>query len=409
MSASLPCGRTEAWLLLLALASLSPAVLCGCSKQSSSRDGDQKPEIVAVPSRGGAITVVATGDLLLGNASASKLAEKGFDWPFVHVQPLLDGADLVIGNVAAPITTVKKRLADEKDYAYQVNPAAGPALKRAGFHALCLANDHVLDFGVPGLQETIAVLRTNQLIPFGAGDNEREARRGVVYDFGTLRIGLLGYGQKGSETKSIAKEKRAGYSGLSKNKLAQDIPRMREHADMVVVSLHWGKNYKDVTESQHELGRKAIDLGADIVFGHHPHVAQGIEVYRGKPILYSLGNFVFGSRGRFEKDKQAYGLVARWVFEGKALKWVLATPIAVNNELVKFQPRRVNADEAKQALEPHLKQYNTAVRWEGDTAFIGFAADWQTAALPRISWTNTATQPAAIPSPSAAARVPPPQ
>ena len=366
-----------------------PLTLCACSKQTPQTNSDQGPPVIKVSARGGAVSVVSVGDILLGNASSTQLANQGYDWSFEHVQPLLGSADLVIGNLAAPVTTSTKKQArekGEKDYAYKLSHASAAALKRAGFHAVSLGNNHILDYGMNGLRDTLAILRTNDLVGFGAGDNEEEARRGVIYDFGTVRIGVLGYGEEGNEAKSVAKGERGGYALLAEKNLAADIPQMRAHADVVLVSVHWGKNYKDVTDAQHKLGQRAIELGADIVCGHHPHIAQGIEVYKGKPIMYSLGNFVFGTRGRFPDDKQGYGLVSRLVFEGKALKWVLATPIAVNNDLVKFQPRRVPAEEAKQSLEGHLKRYGTHARWEGDTAFIGFGSEWESAALPNVPW-----------------------
>ena len=182
--------------------------------------------------------------------------------------------------------------------------------------------------------------------------------------------------------------------------MERDIARMRKYADVVVISVHWGSNYKTVRKSQEKMGRRAIELGADIVYGHHPHIAQGIEIYRGKPIIYSVGNFVFGTTGSYEKEEHEYGLVSRWIFEGKSLKWLLTTPIAVNNKDVNFQPRRVDAQEAQRMFEPHLAAYGTAVRWQGDTAFIGFATDWQTAVLPALPWmqgaTNAPTPPAVL-------------
>ena len=95
-------------------------------------------------------------------------------------------------------------------------------------------------------------------------------------------------------------------------------------------------------------------------------------MYRGKPIVYSVGNFTFGTPGRFPRGKQGYGLVVRYVFRDGILARLLATPIAVNNKLVKFQPRRVPADEARSALAPRLRAYGTRARWEGDTAVIEF-------------------------------------
>ena len=378
-------SRPRAVLLSTALA--LPMMLCSCGKPPPAATGKtgRTPAVVQMPRSTGTVSVVSVGDILLGSTAAPQLAAKGFDWPFEQVQPLLSRADIVVGNLAAPITSAAKKTSGEKDYSYKVSQASAPALKRAGFHAVSLGNNHVLDFGIPGMRDTIAALRTNNIEAFGAGASEDDARRGLVHDFGTLRIGWIGCGDDGTEPKALAKGKRGGFVLLSEKNLEEDIASMRKHADVVVVSVHWGKNYKGVTEAQQKLGRRAIELGADIVVGHHPHVAQGIEIYQGKPILYSVGNFVFGTKGRYE-GKQAYGLVTRWLFEGKTLKWILATPIAVNNEMVKYQPQRVSASEAQEAFGPHLKRYNTPARWEGDTAFIGLGTQSGSAALPRLPW-----------------------
>jgi poly-gamma-glutamate synthesis protein (capsule biosynthesis protein) len=378
------CQLLQAGIVLGAL--LTCALLAaGCSKKSTASGVESGPAVIKMTARSNTISLVSVGDVLLGNAAAPYLETNGYDWPFANVKALLDSADLVVGNLAAPITTRTKKLSSDDDYTYKVAPDSAAALKRAGFHALSLGNNHVLDYGVAVMRETIEALRTNNIAAFGAGDSEDEARRGIIYDFGTVRIGLLSYGDDGSDSKGRAKGARGGYAALSRTNLTQDIARMRTNADVVVVSFHWGKNYKDVTESQQKTGRRAIELGADIVCGHHPHIVQGIEMYQGKPIIYSLGNFVFGTKGKY-KDKQGYGLVSRLIFEGKALKWVLATPIAVDNDIVKFQPRKVPPAEAQLALEPQLKRFNTPYRWEGDTAFIAMGADTQTASLPPLPW-----------------------
>jgi poly-gamma-glutamate synthesis protein (capsule biosynthesis protein) len=400
--------------LLLPFTPLLVVVLVGCGKnvQSDAPETIRKtargnapetirktargnaPETIRKKARGTNVSVVFVGDILLGDAAAKQFELNGYDWSFEHVKNLIADSDVVIGNLEGPITTAKKMLSKEKKYSYKVKPASAPALKRAGFHAMSLANNHTLDYGPAGMFETIALLRTNDIVPFGAGGNEAEARRGIVYDFGTIRLGVLGYADDWDELRPLnwyAKGAQSGCARLSTKNLQADIGRMRQYADVVVISAHWGSNYKDVKNSQKEMGRRAIDLGADIVCGHHPHIAQGIEIYRGKPIIYSVGNFVFGTRGRYEKEEDEYGLVSRWVFEGKSLKWLVTTPIAVNNKEVNFQPQRVAAEEARRMFQPRLQAFNTAARWEGGTAFIGFGPDWQTAALPAVPWIQATT------------------
>jgi len=179
--------------------------LCACTKQAPQTASESGPPVIKISPRGGEVSVVSVGDILLGNASSAELANQGYDWSFEHVQPLLGSADLVIGNLAAPITTSTKKQARDKDYAYKVSHASAVALKRAGFHALCLGNNHVLDYGITGLRDTIAILNTNGLSGFGAGDNEEAARRGIIYDFGMVRIGFSAMAKKAASPKPLPK------------------------------------------------------------------------------------------------------------------------------------------------------------------------------------------------------------
>ncbi len=331
--------------------------------------------------------MVSVGDILLADAARAKLKQHGYRWPLARVRTLLDGADLLIGNLEGPITSSTKKALPRKKWSYKMDRKAAVALAAAGFDALCLANNHILDYGPRGLADTITALEANGIRWFGGGRDETEARQGVVFDIGGLRVGLLGYYERflGEAFQSrYASGNHAGAAMLTEDGLEEDIERMRRHADVVIVSFHWGANYKEVTRFQRDMGRRAIALGADVVNGHHPHIAQGVEVYRGKPIVYSVGNFTFGTPGRFKKGKQGYGLVVRYLFRNGGLRWLLATPIAVNNKLVHFQPHRVPAEEARGELEPRLKAFGTHARWVKDTAVLGFGPGAIAGELPPV-------------------------
>lgn len=382
---SIASGKIAA-LFCVALSTFYPAKAQTVAEEAKSL----APVIIAKTAlRPGSVSLTAVGDILLGDAATPLLERHGFDWPLEKVRTLLGESDLVIGNLEAPITNENQVFAPRKKYSYKADPQSALALRRAGLDAFSLANNHALDYGLSGMRETISILQTNGVAAFGAGENEAQARRGLVYQWDDFRVGLLSYGQEWGETRGMGWEADGQHGGsalLSEENLKRDIAHLRRYADTVIVSAHWGNNYQGIKKSQRLLGRRAIELGADIVIGHHPHIAQGVEIYRGKPIIYSLGNFVFGTRGRFRQNAAGgYGLVVRLIFENKTLSWLLATPIAVDNRTVNFQPRRLDADEAQRALEPLLKSEATPSRWRGDTALIGFAEDWETQPLPAIA------------------------
>jgi poly-gamma-glutamate synthesis protein (capsule biosynthesis protein) len=128
---------------------------------------------------------------------------------------------------------------------------------------------------------------------------------------------------------------------MTRPTVQQAIRRLRPRVDVLVVGFHWGRNYEPVTPLQKRWGRRAVTAGADLVLGHHPHVAQGVEVYRGVPILYSLGNFTFSTPGRFRKvdERSRYGWVADVAIARGRITGIDLLAIEVDNRKVHYQPR----------------------------------------------------------------------
>jgi len=317
--------------------------------------------------------ISSVGDMMLCDKALPTLEKHGYDYFFQKVGPLFENADLVMGNLEAPITQHDVRLDPDKEWSYHQEPIAADALRESGFDVLCLANNHVLDFGEVGLQDTLDNLQRVGIVPLGAGMDEEAARQGHVVDLSGTRVGLLAY-QKSSRGKRkagwFAEGDHPGCVPMDRDVMREDIARMRERADVVIVHCHYGKNYAQVTEFQEKISREIIDMGADAVNGHHSHAAQGVEIYKGKPILYSLGNFAFGSKGRFERGKQGYGYVARYNLCNGRLESVELDLVGVNNRIVDFITSIIPEDEARQVIGELMEPYGTEVRWEGSTAII---------------------------------------
>ena len=151
-----------------------------------------------------------------------------------------------------------------------------------------------------------------------------------------------------------------GVAALSEDSLRIDIEAMRPLVDVLIVSVHWGDDYKPVRQLQRNFGRLAIDLGADAVIGHHPHVPQPVELYKGRPIIYSIGNFVFSSMGKEEYEphlgerrKLCCGMpvILHIDYMSRRVKMIEFIPVLTQNHVIKFVSRRADFNEAHNALE----------------------------------------------------------
>lgn len=313
----------------------------GCS-----RCGGPPPPRPPAPGQERPVHVVMVGDTLLADASQPLLNRHGYDHPFVHLKDLVSDHDLLVVNLEGPITEHPTRHAPSKSYSYKASPSSARALANLGVDLACLANNHAFDYGLQGMRDTMRHLKDVGIGSFGAGEDEARAVEGVVLEIAGARIGFVGFmephGDYEGSYRYFATGDRPGVARMDAGSVRRSIQAMRPGVDTLIASFHWGRNYERPTATQREMGRLAAEAGADVVVGHHPHVAQGIELHRGVPILYSLGNFAFGTPGRFRKvdPRMAYGWVADIAIEGGRVARLALTPIEVDNQKVHFQPRR---------------------------------------------------------------------
>lgn len=320
--------------------------------------------------------LVMVGDTMLGNAASSRLESQGYDFTLRRLAPAIAGKDWLVGNLEGPITDYTLPLDSGKLYAYHVDPQAAPMLRRFGFDMMCLANNHVLDYGPPGLRDTLNLLDTAGIRHFGAGYTQAEATGGEIVELKGVKIGFLGFMQPYDlythRYPWFATGSRPGVARMDRKTVQAAIRALRPRVDVLIVSFHWGRNYMDRIDMQQRFARLAIDAGASLVVGHHPHVPQGVELYKGVPILYSLGNFAFGSSGRWELAAPIlrHGWVADITLSGKQLSGVRLRAIATDNAATDYQAR-----PAPKAL-PDLVNYvqrgldPQALTIEGDAAVV---------------------------------------
>lgn len=253
----------------------------------------------------GKAKVAFVGDVMLGESEATgRLLAAGGD-PLAKVRQMLAAADLRVANFESSAGT-KGQPDPDKPYSFRT---AQSALKpfSAVFEAASLANNHAGDFGRADFVETLAALQAAGTKTFGGGRNPAEAHQPVILERNGVNIALLGYLDFFPRWFAAAPEL-PGVAWLDADLVRQDIARARAAgADVVVVIPHWGmEDEPRANDRQRRLARALIDAGADAVIGGHPHVVQDYEIYRGKPIVYSLGNFVFDG---FEDEKNLTGWV----------------------------------------------------------------------------------------------------
>ena len=238
--------------------------------------------------------MAAGGDVMGDRGVGTFLDKNGGPAVFAQVKPYLDKADVAFVNLEGPVSD-KGTQAVGKEVTFRARPALIDGLASAGIDVVSQANNHSLDYGSAALLDTILRLGTVGIAHAGAGANDKAAAAPALLETPAGTVAVLAF------TDIIpggfpAGPARAGVNPASpdRDKVLASIKAAKARADYVIVSFHWGIEYTaGANQDQRDLAHAAIDAGADLVLGHHPHVIQGLELYRGKLIAYSLGDFVF--------------------------------------------------------------------------------------------------------------------
>lgn len=258
------------------------------------------------------IKLAAVGDIMLGRDVERRLAPFGYDYfhPFEAVSGFLGEGDIVFGNLEHPLTSREKSLDRNRKYILRGRTEAVSGIQRAGFNLLSLANNHIMDYYGDGLIDTMALLSSHGLAFAGAGKDLAAARSPAILEKNGCRVGLLAYTDMAGtyyegnpSIRFAADEQSPGVAPIKPEWMLEDIRKVRDDVDLLIVSLHWGvEDSFGIAPEQKQLARRLMDEGADVILGHHPHWFQGIELYQGKPIVYSLGNFVFDQHAAESKE-----------------------------------------------------------------------------------------------------------
>lgn len=264
-------------------------------------------------------------------------------YPFQNIASVLREADVAFANLETP-------LSDRARYsgAFRTPTAFADGLRWTGIDVVSTANNHALDAEGLGLLDTKAALWQAGIGAVGTGRDLEDARRPFIVERNGITIAFLGYAQfvnGGSE--AFAQPDRSGVVPLDPFIIEEDIRRVRDQVDYVIVSFHWAiENSQDTHPAARTFAHRIIDAGADVILGHHPHVPRGVEVYNGRVIFYSLGNFIFGHNHTYWMDNY----LARLTLTPERIQRVEILPISGRGNGLS-QPRLLEGEEARALLE----------------------------------------------------------
>ena len=274
--------------------------------------------------------ILLGGDVMLSRYVGIVARAKGDPgWPLHDVSVLLSSADIAFANLESPFSN-RGRVVD-KGMLFKAEPEMIQALERAGIDIVSTANNHARDCGRYGVEYTLDWLQQHGIAAVGTAPTGEAARRGTVLERNGVRFGFLAYTYDQSNGNHADLDDRIAM--MDGAQVAGDVKSMLERADVVTVSMHAGVEYqRRPNAQQQQFAHAAIDAGASVVVGHHPHVTQPVESYGNGVIFYSLGNLVFD---QFQQKETQRGWIGDVRFAGKRMAEYSVIPV----DIVRTAPR----------------------------------------------------------------------
>ncbi len=341
---------------IVMLALTAVMVLCGCMQESSVPSSGESVEMAESPAT--TVTMSFAGDCTLGTDSAFggitlpvEVSNVGGDYSyfFRNVKEYFESDDLTIVNLEGTLTDRGAR--EDKTFAFRGSPEYVNILTEGFVEAVTLANNHSRDYGEVSLEDTKRYLDDAGIVWF-------ENLNTKVIDVKGVKVGLIGL---------------YALNGTAEGNLPKAMDKVKaDGAEIIVVEVHWGiegDNYPQ--DSQISLAHDAIDMGADIVIGHHPHVLQGIETYKGRKIAYSMGNFCFGgNQNPRDKDtmilRQSFTVKDGEVTEYGELE-VIPCSISSTSSRNNYQPTPAEGSERDRIAEK-IERFSQGLDTEAEEA-----------------------------------------
>jgi poly-gamma-glutamate synthesis protein (capsule biosynthesis protein) len=292
-------------------------------------------------------------------------ADAKYSRPFRKIAPFLKKRDLAVVNLETPLST------SNRAHGFFISePSYAKIMKEAGISLVSLANNHIFDAGEVGFKDTIRYLDEAEVCYTGGGGNLEEARLGRLLMLNGVKVVFLGYTQWCNHRYSSIAADYPGILPLDRKLILEDIRMAKAKANLVFVCLHWGyENQPRIHHTQVEIAHSLIDGGADAIIGHHPHVPHAIEVYKKRPILYSLGNFIF-AQGPVKWPNDNY--LGEFIIKENSIQGIIIHPISGRWPEVS-QPELLSGDRAEKMLyDLQLKSavFNTKMGIKNSVGYI---------------------------------------
>ena len=240
--------------------------------------------------------IALLGDVMLGRLVNDRLKAVPAEYPWGDTLPVLRSADVRIANLEC-VLAAEGEPAQGKTFHFRSDPKNVESLRRAGIDLVSLANNHVLDFGPDAFREMLPLLDAAGILHAGAGMDAEAARRPAVLRAAGTTVGFIAFTDNQPDWEADHRPGvhyvPVGGDDRRTSALLDLVRRTRPRAGLLIVSAHWGANWGSAVPSGHRtLAHALVDAGADVVYGHSPHIFRGVEIYRNRPIIYSAGDFL---------------------------------------------------------------------------------------------------------------------
>jgi len=332
------------------------------------------PEPAAVPQK---LHLVAVGDIMLDRSVGDRIAANGCASIIEEVADHLRQGDIVFGNLECPLSTVGPHQ-PWGACIFRADPKTVDVLVLGGFDIVSLANNHAVNSGKAALLQTLDHLEEAGIAYVGAARTKARGSDPTFITVRDIRVGFLAYTDLSFNCGS--------YSKVDENlsRLRQQIKQARNNCNLLIVSYHWGEEYRrKPTSRQVKVAHVSIEAGADVVLGHHPHVLEGIELYQNRPIVYSMGNFIFDQRSG---ERMESGIFDLYYVQGSGWR-VEMTPVWISwSRLGAEYATGQKRDRIAQRIQKLSAQLGTVVGVIDGIVGVGYPTDsYQTAGRTRLS------------------------
>lgn len=289
------------------------------------------------------VKLMAVGDVMLGDhpicighGVGSLIREKGPEFVFENVSEILNKADITFGNLESVLSDEGIDPSDLRSVQLRGSESSVKGLTCAGFDMMSIANNHCLEHGQGSLTRTMEILSENDIRTVGVSEDKNRSRELVILNRNGISFGFLAY--------CLIRDETAYCSVEEPHDIVDDVKKVKDDVDILIVSLHWGNEYiRKPSPEGASLAQDIIDAGADLILGHHPHVLQGVESYNNGVIVYSMGNFVFDMWQR----KMRESMIFSCQFSKDGIVDFEIIPIYINDH---YQPTLIHGKDRDELL-----------------------------------------------------------